>query len=254
MKKHVRLLALVGALLLSGSAAWAADGFYVIGGGGGVGTKITSLPCIINDSGFYYLTRDLTYNGSSDAITINVDNVTLDLMGFSLIYTGGVGGYGIHMSGRANVEIRNGTVRGGFLYAVYEDSSAGKQHRVINVRAKSNSGGIWLVGSNHLVQGCSALKNGMTGIYIDSGMVNDSVASENNQGILVHGPGSLLGNVANNNTTNNFYIGNGVATSIMVDRNSAFGPPVLSANYFIPTGTSGVVGLDTGTKTNAGAP
>jgi hypothetical protein len=239
MKCKFWLMALLAAVLLNAGTAWADSEFYVIASGSGMGTKITSLPYEIKTSGFYFLAGDLTYNGSGNAITVSADNVTLDLMGFNLIYTGGVGGYGIRMSGLANVEIRNGTVRGGFLYAIYEDNPAiGTQHRVINVRAKANSGGIWLCGKNHLVKNCSALNNGMNGIYIDSGLVADSISCNNSQGILVHGPGSALGNIANNNTVYNFNLGTGGATNILVDRNSASG---LATNYFIASGTSGVV-------------
>ncbi len=46
-----------------------------------VGTKITSVPYTISTPGFYFLAGNLTYSGSSNAITISVDDVTLDLMG-----------------------------------------------------------------------------------------------------------------------------------------------------------------------------
>ena len=59
------------------------------------------------------LAGNLTYSGSTNAITVSADDVTLDLMGFSLTNSGAKGStYGINLSGRTNVEIRNGTVRG----------------------------------------------------------------------------------------------------------------------------------------------
>ena len=94
------------------SNAWAE--FYVIAGAGGrpVGTAITSLPHTISSSGFYYITKDMTCADGTYGITIGVDNVTLDLMGFSLIGAGGSGlDNGISMDERSNVEIRNGTIR-----------------------------------------------------------------------------------------------------------------------------------------------
>ena len=73
MKRKLWLLALVAAVLLSAAPVLADDGFYVIAGGGKpVGKAITSLPCTINDSGMYYLDRNLPillFSGS--AITIN---------------------------------------------------------------------------------------------------------------------------------------------------------------------------------------
>ena len=44
MKRKLRLLVLVGAILLSVSPVLADGDFYVVAVGGGVGTKITSLP------------------------------------------------------------------------------------------------------------------------------------------------------------------------------------------------------------------
>ena len=71
----------------------------------------------------------------SHGITINADNVTLDLMGFSLVGPGGTGLYdGIHMNGRTNVEVRNGTVRNFPQHGICECEShcSGKGHRVID--------------------------------------------------------------------------------------------------------------------------
>ena len=86
-----------------------------------MGTKISSVPYTITQPGFYFLTGNLTYNGALNAITVSANNVTLDLMGFSLSYTGSASQpNGIYMSGRSNVEVRNGSVTG-FYTGVYED-------------------------------------------------------------------------------------------------------------------------------------
>jgi hypothetical protein len=76
--------------LLSSSPAWAED-FYVIAGGGAVGTKITSVPYIITQPGFYYLGGNLSYNATGNAITVNANDVTIDLMGCTLSCTTGSG-------------------------------------------------------------------------------------------------------------------------------------------------------------------
>ncbi|HEY9074380.1 MAG TPA: hypothetical protein VIN67_09640, partial [Desulfobaccales bacterium] len=219
MKTRLWWLALVVAVLLSSPAAWADGDFYVIAGGGAaVGTKITSVPYEIKNSGFYYLGGNLTSSGSGNAITVNADNVTLDLMGFSLSHSGPlVAGYGIRMSGRYNVAIRNGTVS--FFYAgIAEDSFIyGAQHRVSNVRAIYNTYNISLSGKNHLVNACSG-SNGTTGIYVETGVITSSVASNNDDSGIQIGRGSIIGNIANNNGTAGFLFGDGI---IMVDRNSA---------------------------------
>jgi hypothetical protein len=159
MKTRLWLLALLGAILLSGSAAWADGEFYVVTGGGQpVGTKITSLPAnglTISQPGFYFLGGNLTHSGSDPAITVGADNVTLDLMGFTLSRNGPKDVIGVYMFGRTNVEIRNGTISG-FNNGILADSSTSSSHRISNVRAHNNNNtGIHLSGGNHVVQGCS---------------------------------------------------------------------------------------------------
>jgi hypothetical protein len=218
--KRFGLVAMVLAVVLSGTAAWADGDFYVVAGGGPpVGTKITSVPYEIKNPGFYFLGGNLTASGSGNAITVSADNVTLDLMGFRLSHSGPlVTGYGIRMSGRYNVVIRNGTVS--FFYAgIAEDSVVyGAQHRLSNVRAIYNTYNISLSGKNHLVNACSG-SYGISGIYVESGVITGSVASNNSDsGIQIIGSGSIIGNIANNNGKDGFYLGDGI---VMVDRNSA---------------------------------
>jgi parallel beta-helix repeat protein len=133
-------------------------------------TAISSVPHTINSSGSYYLTNDLqTSSANSDAIHINADNVTLDLMGFSLIGRGSGTGIGILISGQQNVEIRNGTIRDFGGDGIYEndDEEKGGAHRVINVRVFSNGGnGIDLGGVDHLVRSSTVLGNGFGGIFV----------------------------------------------------------------------------------------
>lgn len=221
MKRKYWLLLLVFAVLLNGTPLLAASDFYVIAAGGsGVGTKITSVPYTINSSGFYYLTGDLTYSGPNSAITVNANNVTIDLMGFTLIQAGDLGAKGIYMVDRNNVEVRNGTVSS-FGYNIIE-SGSGVNHRILNVRALNTKGGwsIQLNGDNHLVQGCS-ISNNYSGIIIGSGIIaNCVVCSNTDTGIQLLGTGSVIGNIANSNISKGFNLGTG---NIVVDRNSASG-------------------------------
>jgi hypothetical protein len=236
MQRKIWLVPLVVAVLLIGSTAWA-QGLAEPPTGAG----ITSLPYTINNSGPYFVTRNLTYRGTNIAIAVNADDVTLDLKGFSLTGPGATSNAsGIVMKGRSNVEVRNGTVRG-FNAGVAElDLIEGKNHRIIDVRATDNSTGISLNGKNHLIRNCSGSNNTSDGIYIGSGLMTDSVANSNgNLGIWMSpGPGSVLGNIACNNVSGNFSLGGGGPTSIFVDRNSAFG---LDTNYRIDSETTGVV-------------
>ena len=83
-------------------------------------TPIAATPCSITNSGSYYLTANLSYTGGIDGISIDVDNVTLDLGAFA-VFGGGGSGTGIkNTDGRTDRCIRNGTVarwlaRTGFL-------------------------------------------------------------------------------------------------------------------------------------------
>jgi hypothetical protein len=252
------LAMMAAVLLLSGTAAWADGDFYVVGNGS-VGTKITYVPYIIEQPGFYFLTGNLTYSGTGNAITVNTDNVTLDLMGFKLTgpgYYAGANFHGIYISGHTNVEVRNGSLWG-FAYAVHEDSANGKQHRIINIRVAKggspldNLNGIILSGQNHLIKDCSSMNN-WDGIGLDSGLISDCVATNNARlGIWINGPGSVLGSIACNNSFANFSFGKGTGientTSILVDRNSAYGGGTNYRNN-APTGSVVI------TANNAGTP
>ena len=164
MKTWNWLVALLAVVLLSGSAAWAAEDFYVIAGGGAVGTKISSVPYTITQPGFYLLTGNLTYNGAGNAITVgpNVNDVVIDLMGFRLTNAGAAGTTkGVYIDSTCkNVTVRNGTVRGFYEGILAAGGSSGCQ--VINVTASGNSYlGIELDGLNpSLVKDCDVSNNG----------------------------------------------------------------------------------------------
>jgi hypothetical protein len=251
MRKTIWLALVIAALGLSVGPAGAADDLWVVVGGVRMqGMPISSVPYTINNSGYYYLTADLTLSSGGTGIYLMADNVTINLMGYSLSY-GGPSNYwsvGVWMNGHSNVEVRNGTVRGFTQGGIMENSSAGAKNRVINVRALNNIGhGIFLHGSGHLVENCTAAHNNV-GIWIDSGEISGCVSANNSMGIWLQGPGSVLDNAVSNNTSYNFYLGNGVATSLLADGNSSYG---LSTNYRQATGTTGSIVI---TANNAGKP
>jgi hypothetical protein len=219
MKRGLMLLALVGVVLFS--AAPVLSEFYVVGGGGAVGTKINSVPYTITQPGFYYLGKNFTSTGTP-AISIEANGVTLDLMGFSLIGNGT--NKGIYMSGRKNVEIRNGCLQN-FSYGIQEESATGVRHRVINVRVEGNntylldSYGISLQGNAHLVKGCTAWGSN-TGISISNGTVSGCQVEGCKFGISMNGAGNMIGNVV--------VVGASPAAGIlggdlMLDQNTVFG-------------------------------
>ena len=115
-------------------------------GGNSSCTPITSLPSTITAPGAYCLTSDLATNMTSGiAITINIDDVVLDLNGFRLDGLGAGAGtmaVGIYAQDRRNITIRNGTVRG-FIegIALHDTYSPGgsRGHVVEDIRADQNT-------------------------------------------------------------------------------------------------------------------
>jgi hypothetical protein len=74
-------------------------------------TPISSVPFTISSSGSYYLTRSLTAAASTTAITVDADNVSIDLRGHILSGTNATA-VGINVpSNRSNLVVENGILR-----------------------------------------------------------------------------------------------------------------------------------------------
>jgi hypothetical protein len=189
------------AVLLAGSPAWGDGDFYVIGGGGGVGTKITSLPFPINSPGFYYLTKDLDFSGSGNGIDVNVDDVTIDLMGFRLRDTAS-GFAGIHLNAHKNVEIRNGTFSG-WTVAITDGSTSAARNRAFNIRVENGSYGVEFMGTGNLIKGCTS-ETTMTGLYCNGGVVSGNAVRNNTYGLVVN-RATVSGNSAENCSNSGIY-------------------------------------------------
>jgi hypothetical protein len=204
MKSKLLPVIVLGLLLLSAAAAQADGDIYV---GGPWGTKITSLPYEIKTPGSYYLGGNLSYAGSGDGITVavGVNHVTLDLMGFT-INGSGSGRYGIYLNGSKNVEIRNGTVTG-WVNGIFEKSSSGMLHRIINVRAVGNGLAIQLSGLGHLVKGCEATATQLyLGILVGVGTVSGCTVKIVDTG-GIGGGGIISGNVVMGTGTADLLVG-----------------------------------------------
>jgi len=197
MKRVVGLMALLIAVLTVTPAA--AD-FYVIGGGGRLGTAITALPYTITSPGLYCLTQNLTLsNPALNAISVNADDVTIDLMGFCL--TGAGKGSGVNNSGivvaatRTNVEIRNGSIKAFGCDGIYSPSGS-TGIRVVGLRVRDiGNRGIYLTGSNNLVMDCVVMDSG-AGISVGlSSLVKGSqVVHCDGEGIYISDGSTALGN------------------------------------------------------------
>ena len=131
----------------------------------------------ISQSGSYYLTGNRIC--SSSGIQVDANDVTIDLMGFSLVGPGSgfIRGISIPSHSTINVEIRNGTIRDFGWEGVL---ARGKSHRILNIRALSNSTGIRCENDGMLVKDCTAYNNAGSGIWADNGgSVINNVAFEN---------------------------------------------------------------------------
>ena len=115
----------------------------------------------ITQPGSYYLTGNITGLPGRSGIEIAADNVTVDLMGFTLQgVPGSLDGITID-AGYANAKVRNGTVNGFSQDGVDLAQVAGGKGGVIeDVAAASNSGRGIVGNTGSLVRRCTATANG----------------------------------------------------------------------------------------------
>jgi hypothetical protein len=152
-------------------------------------TPVSSAPFAISQPGSYYLTTNLTVS-TGDAITINVDGVTLDLMGFTISSTAASAtGAGISLnSALSDITVLNGHIRGGvtnngsgvysgtgFAYGIYYSGVAPVNVLITRISVSSclNFGINVGVGDSTLVESCTVRTVGNRGI-VSSTIKNSS--------------------------------------------------------------------------------
>jgi hypothetical protein len=154
-------------------------------------TAITSLPYVIVTQGVYCLTGHLnTGISTGNAITINTNNVVLDLNGFKIggLSAGlGTQAYGISGASRQNVTIRNGTVRGFYFGIKLDDTNPptiSQGHVIEDIRADQNTvGGIEIWGKGNTIR---------NNIVMATGGSTNAGAPLVVSGISVQGPGARV--------------------------------------------------------------
>ena len=158
----IALLALVG--ILSGTAQVVAAKRPVVGSDGR--TPISALPFTIDRCGSYFLVGCLTGIAGEDGITIEVDDVTLDLNGFALI---GVPGSGdaVEVTAQRSVRVENGEMRGWGGNGL--EASLVRGGMVSALTSTGNGGSGIVLGQGGLVGGCTATDNGGDGIQVGFG-------------------------------------------------------------------------------------
>ncbi len=218
--KNLLFMFIVSTTLLFASSTWAE--FYVIAGAGGkpVGTEITALPAVVSSPGFYYITKNLTCPSGSHGISIETDDVTLDLMGFSLIGPGGNASNqsGISLTNRSNITIRNGTIKSFPACGISDNGSGdpGRANTAENIRVLNNGGtGIVFYQSYHCaIKGCTAVGNGTNGLEIHhSGIIANCTSTENGVTGIEAKYSTVINNSSYGNTQDGFNIGYGSTAS-----------------------------------------
>ena len=195
-------------------------------------TQITSLPFTASVSGSYVVMADLTCtacNAGASGITVDADDVTIDLNGFAIKGVAG-SGVGIKVMGsRSGVSVQNGVVSDWIGFSIdfttcsrcrVEDLEVfdggshgifmGDSSTVSNVISADNNGVGILLGLNGNVIRDSVVYGNDLGIAFlnDGNVIRDSVVHDNSQfGISIQGDGNV---VENNVVRNSQFAGIGV--------------------------------------------
>ena len=173
---------------------------------------------VINQPGSYYLTGNISAVNKT-GITIQTNDVTLDLNGFAMTFTGPVSTYNaiavVGQVAQNNVVIRNGTLRG-WASGV---SAPGGYCELDHVRVYGCVGNGIQIGNYCTVKNCTAVSNGGNGLQIGNFcIVKDCLASSNYTDGIYGGSDCLVsGCHADNNASdgivlsNNFNASQGIA-------------------------------------------
>lgn len=206
----------------------------------------SDLPFAITTRGSYYLAENIQTAG--DGISIEVSNVTIDLMGFSLL--GGTG-HGISSaSGTDHITVKNGDIRGWQGEGVRLAGGNGANHLVVNVRAVGNLSTGIRVGQNSRVVDSIAAENGGEGIVAGVGSIVTHTAALGNgtDGIVGLNGGVITGCTSRENTLTGISGFDGTEiTGNVATHNGRSGIAVtrdtyVARNQSSGNGTAGVVG------------
>ena len=141
---------------------------------------VSQVHTTITARGSYFLTTSLVAIAAANGITINADDVTLDLRGFTLA---GIAGSlsGVFVQGEHhNIVIRNGVVRDWGASGV--DATNAHNSRLEELIALDNGADGLRIGLAAQVINCTARRNGNIGFFVENGsVVRHSVAWGNNQ-------------------------------------------------------------------------
>jgi hypothetical protein len=149
-------------------------------------TAISSAPFTITQPGSYYLSSNITVS-AGDALTINANNVTLDLNGFTIFSTApSAVGTAILCNSRTNISIFNGNISGGVTNSDGVFSGSGFSSGIFGANGSANmrvtrvsvsgclNSGIFIDDDGSVAQFCTAASCGFAGIR--AAVVSDCAA------------------------------------------------------------------------------
>jgi hypothetical protein len=191
-------------------------------------TPIDTLPFTINTSGSFIMTKPLYGN---NGITINADNVSIDLNYFTLkgnpgnashginvvspykninIYNGNLtnwGGDGIRANTASDIRVQNITVQGN----AGDGLNLGTKSTVLNSIATQNGYDGFAIGSSSVIEHCIAYLNGSSGISANenTSISNCSSSSNSINGFITLNNCTLHNNTSYKNSATGFYLGLG---------------------------------------------
>lgn len=154
----------------------------------------------IDESGTYVLTKNLKATG--DCLVINVDNVTIDLDGYTIEGDGSGQGVWDGDLPRQNITVRNGTVTNFFIGVGLAKPGAAHSVRSVieKIRAVNNRFFGIRSGDYSVVRDCIASDNAQTGMFVSGGLVINNVVMNNaSAGITALCPSNFVGNIVTGN-------------------------------------------------------
>jgi parallel beta-helix repeat protein len=184
---------------------------------------ISELPYTISFSGMYRLSGDIKLSALGvHGITIESDDITLDLNGHTLTGPGkdvGYQGNGIVVTDQHyNITIRNGNLRDWPECGV--DAAQGENCHISDLRCYNNREFGIIGGSVSIVKDNICQSNEDGGISVGQGLVSRNNCLGNGEGIVVNNKGIVRNNASSNNTGNGIKVagrGNIVAGNTCVD-------------------------------------
>jgi hypothetical protein len=216
---------ILACVLFNQSPAVAVDGEILIDQaavnvGGITPGDSAGFPATLSRPGRYKLAGNLIAPGGLRAIEVTVNDVTIDLNGFT-IRGAPPGAYGIYAEGVARLNVSNGTITG-FGYGVY--ASGGTGAVVDDMRFVSNSSAGVAGGQYARIRNSTIANNGVQGISCGQCLIEGSIVTGHSfYGILVgFGGGTLIGNVIVGNGQQGIsstFTGSGYGNNILVGNN-----------------------------------